>query len=107
MEFQGLNIMNDSGYCSDLFAIFFQHLRDCDDCFYFFFFYLILFVFFVSLFCVLFGFLSSLLEKLIDSSHYRKKYKELADDYEALTESYSNLTSEFHQLEEEYYHTCN
>ncbi len=114
MEFQGVNILSDSGFCSDLFAIFYQHLRECSSCASFFLFYLILFVLLVFVFCLLYYLICTGLEKLIDSKHYKKKLDDLIPDYFALQEAHSNLVISYNQLEhdynelnQEYYHTCN
>lgn len=91
--------MQDS-FCSDIVALFFNHIWECDVCLPRILIFIVISFFACCLFWILINFFADLGEKLLDRLAYKKKYIELQSDYE-------DLFSDYVQLEKEYYHTCN
>lgn len=105
-------------YCTDLIALFANHVFGCDDCFdkticvLF-----ALFGFFGCLFVlisIVVGFFDKLFSKIFDRFRYKKCYDDLitqfgdlSEEYDKLVDEHSVLLDEHIALQKEYYHTCN
>lgn len=118
MEMFGVNILNSEECCSDIVALFSNHLFECDECFLKVFGYLIYFVvataviFFVI--SCLGDFVCKSFSKLFDRFRYKKCYDDLitqfgdlSEEYDKLVDEHSVLLDEHIALQKEYYHTCN
>lgn len=125
MEMFGVNILNSEECCSDIVALFFNHLFECDECFikvfgYFVYFVLAIAVIFfvISCFC---DFICKGFSKLFDRFRYKKlyddlitKHGDLLEEYDSVKAQNESLMSQWHELnlkydelKKEYYHTCN
>lgn len=118
MESLGVNVLNSEEFCSDLIALFFKHIWECDDCYSMTLGALVSFVFAVALLLLLVLTVSCFIEKLFSNLFDRFRYKKLYDDlitkygdlsweYDKLSDDYSVLADELKELQKEYYHTCN
>lgn len=125
MELFGVNILNSEECCSDIVALFFNHLFECDECFIKVFGYLVYFVLAVSVIIFVFScfcdFVCKSFSKLFDRFRYKKLYDDQITKYGVLLEDYADLSDKFNELayehtvlldqhielQKEYYHTCN
>ncbi len=118
MELFGVNILNSDECCSDIVALFFNHLFECDECFIKVFGFLIYFVLAVAVIffvisCV-FDFFCKSFSKLFDRFRYKKLYDDLItmhgdlqEEYDDLSQDLWSLEAAYDELKKEYYHTCN
>ncbi len=81
--------MNDN-FCSDIVALFWNHLWECPLCWFKVFLFIAI-VFFLS------GFLYISVSYIVDK-FFNKKYKELESDFEKLNDSYSDLLVDYENL---------
>lgn len=125
MESLGVNILNSEEFCSDLIALFFNHIWECDDCYSMTLCALVAFFVVIGLIYALIVIVVGLFEKLFSKIFDRFRYKKLYDDlitshgdlqeeYDELSHFFDNLAyehtvllDEFYELQKEYYHTCN
>ena len=132
MESLGVNILNSEEFCSDLIALFFNHIWECDDCYSMILGALVAFFVVIgliyALISIVVGFFEKLFSKIFDRFRYKKLYDdlsfkhgellgeidELSQDLWSLEAQNESLMSQWHELnlkydelQKEYYHTCN
>ena len=125
MESLGVNILNSEEFCSDLIALFFNHIWECDDCYSMTLGALALFFVVIGLIYALIqivvGFFDKLFSKIFDRFRYKKLYDDLITKHGDLKEDHDLLLNKFNELayehtvlldqhkelQKEYYHTCN